>query len=152
VALMRAIAIVGLALTLALGASAAPARAEERPTSEVIGEEMRGWGKQLVLKLDMFELRPEDEGPPGYDAALKLDVEQRRAHISLGGGDPDIFSLRFDANLWPDRGAMRTAVVVKLGLVGEQLQLSLPDVRVKPQKLYGEYGVELSVPLIEGHF
>jgi hypothetical protein len=159
---MGTIRSMGVAVALAVVAMTATgersARAEEKAATVMIGRQAKAMGEQLVLKLDMFDWDTETgdvfgmgEGL-GYAADLHVDIRRRRAHVSLGAGDPSVVYLRLDARLWPDHGSMRTSVTLRVGIAGERLQLSLPDVRVKTRVAGGELVYELNVPLIEGRF
>jgi hypothetical protein len=87
-----------------------------------------------------------------FDVQGGLDIEQRRGHLRLGGGDERRLRLavQWDVNL--DRDMARVHSQVDLGFFGHTLTLTPPDVRVRPRFDGGQPGVDVSVPILEGHF
>jgi hypothetical protein len=118
----------------------------------------------MTLRLAQFDVPEEmaaeqadwQEGSLGQvDAQLHFEwrrPKNTRLNVRLQAGDPGVFALRMSARSWVDRNAARTSVTIGMSIAGVPMDLTLPDVRVRPVSLYGERGFEATVPLVEGTF
>ncbi len=84
---------------------------------------------------------------------VKFDGRRRRAHVRLGGGDPDGYLMfKVDSDVHFTDGVARVTTRVDLAVAGRQVHLLVPDFEMVPASYRGDYGVELRLPLFKHAF
>src|SRR5262245_10905707 len=144
----------GIGALLAVIAGIGPAGAEEVSGADVIAREMHKLGKQLVLRLDMFQV-DEDHRPTfgGFGLAnVNFDLDHRRGRITLAAGRPAASALKLDANFLYRKSAACAFVRLDIAILEHVLTVVLPEVQLRPRSVMGETALEATVPLVEGRF
>jgi hypothetical protein len=83
---------------------------------------------------------------------VRVDAEQRRANVVVGGGDARVVKLRLASNVEVVDGTARVRGRLALGLGGKQLDVRLPTIDVASVSYRGERGVEVRLPLVSRAF
>jgi hypothetical protein len=114
--------------------------------------QLGGGAFTLHLNTGWFGARPAapESKAAAFDVAADLDLRARRGRLRLGGGDERRLRLSIQWDVDMDRDMARVHSQIDLALFGRALTLSPPDVRVRPR--FDSGIVDVSVPLIEGHF
>jgi hypothetical protein len=110
---------------------------------------------QLHLNIGGFSARrasPEAEAAAPVEVGGGLDFAGRRGRLRIGGGDERRLRLAVQWDVELDHDMARVHSTIDLSLFGHELTLTPPDVRLKPRFDGGTTGLEVNVPILEGHF
>jgi hypothetical protein len=132
-------------LTLATTAHADDddAAAGDAATGKIVGKVVEMTNQFFDRHVDLLSLEM---------VQLRVDAEQRRAKIALGGGDRRLLKLRVAGDVEVVDGTARIHSRVAFAIGGKQLSVRLPNVDVAPASYRGERGVEVRLPLVRGSF
>jgi hypothetical protein len=83
---------------------------------------------------------------------LRVDARLRRAHLRIGGGDSEGFTLRLDSDIQFDDLNAHVCARLDLALRGHAVSLPLPAFEMSPASYRGDHGIELRVPLLVHQF
>jgi hypothetical protein len=83
---------------------------------------------------------------------LRVDPLQRRARIRIGGGNEESLLLRIDAGIVFDDLTAHVATRIDIGFHGHSVHFELPRIDVSPDEYHGDYGVQVSMPLLAKKF
>jgi hypothetical protein len=160
--------LIAAGLALWLAASSSPSSSDTGAPAAAAGREAElkpsevhflDGAFQLKLNTGWFTTRPAgDDVAAGAAASAApafagdFDLRQRRARISLGGGDERRLRLRVEWDVALDDDMARVQSKIDVAIFGQAFKLAAPDIRVRPTFDHGEPGFELNVPLVEGRF
>ena len=83
---------------------------------------------------------------------MRFDLQNKRARVNLGGGDPESFRLHIDSDVLIGKGRARIQARVDLAIAGIQWEIEIPDVDLDTESVSGERAVMLTLPVVEGKF
>jgi hypothetical protein len=155
---LAALSLVGAVLSGAHLLAPAAASADEVATSDMLALQVEMFADQVRDRLDMVEIGDYAAGDllagvgPNADVDLVLDVRERKARFTFGGGDDRFVALRVDARLRFERGLPRIKGKLDLGVVGKRVTISLPEITVRPRSYQGEVYLEYQIPILEAKF
>jgi hypothetical protein len=109
---------------------------------------------QLHLNTGFFAVRPasSEEAAAPVEVGGGLDLAGRRGRLRLGGGDERRLRLAVEWDVELDHDMARVRSTIDLSLFGQELILTPPDVRLRPRFDGGNAGLDVNVPILEGHF
>lgn len=83
---------------------------------------------------------------------MKFDVHEKKAHLKLGGGDPEEFRLCMNSKIILGEGKARVRSQLDLAVVGYRMLVEIPDLDLDSESVSGQRAYTLSVPLLKQHF
>lgn len=83
---------------------------------------------------------------------MRFDLQNKRARVNFGGGDPESFRLHIDSDVLIGKGRARIQARVDLAIAGIQWKIEMPDVDLDTESVSGERAVMLTLPVVEGKF
>jgi hypothetical protein len=83
---------------------------------------------------------------------MPFDLQNKRARVNLGGGDPGSFRLHVDSDVLIGKGRARIQAHVDLAIAGYRWEIEVPDVDLDTENVSGERAVMLTLPFVEGKF
>ena len=83
---------------------------------------------------------------------MRFDLQNKRARVNFGGGDPESFRLHVDSDVLIGKGRARIQAKVDLAIAGIRWEIEVPDVDLDTESVSGERAVMLTLPFVEGNF